>query len=373
LCLGETKELAGKYIGLGLIRDRVLPITGITKHQYYYQPKKTRPGREASTITIRLVSGEKKEETNEQVVDQIINLQDDPDTNYGYRKMYFALMMMGYYINHKKVYRLMKEHKLLKKKYKRAEKNYAEYRIVTPRAPLQVFEMDIKYVWIAQARRHCYILTIIDTFTRFVLNWQVDFSMKSQQIKQAWEEVIVNYLQEADLLKREVHVEIRNDNGPQFGAKMIMDFFKENFIDQVFTHPYTPQENGHIESFHSILSRSIENEAFWSISDLVRRLEKFYDTYNNSRLHSSIANLTPKLFWKLWNKGLISSKEMKNKILKFSLNIPYQQIPDNENLKGVPCLNYQLLDAIDNLQKEANGSETLQQPPAQKSPLVVPC
>ena len=365
---------------MGLVRDRVLPITGITKHQYYYQPKKARPGREASISTIRLVFGKKKEETNEQVVDQIINLQDDPDTDYGYRKMYFALMMLGYYINHKKVYRLMKEHKLLKQKYKRAEKTYARYRIVTPRDPLQVFEMDIKYVWVAQARRHCYILTIIDTFTRFVLHWQVGFTMKSQQVKQAWEYVIVNYLQEADLLNQGVHIEIRNDNGPQFGAKMIQEFFKENYLNQVFTHPYTPQENGHIESFHSILSRSLEKEVFWEISDLEKRLERFYDTYNNKRLHGSIANLNPKLFWKLWDEKKISSKELKNKTLKFSLNIPYQQIPDNENLNGVACLNNQHLDEQDYLQKEANGSETFppadragQQPPAQRSPSVVPC
>jgi len=332
----------------------VLPITGITKHQYYYHPKNNRPGREASTSTIRLVSGEKKEETNEQVVSQILNLQNDPDTNYGYRKMYFALMMLGYSINHKKVYRLMKEHKLLKQKYKRAEKTYARYRVVTPRKPLSVFEMDIKYVWIANVRRHCYILTIIDTFTRYVLHWQVGFTMKSQQVKGAWEEVIINYLQEADLLKEDVHVEIRNDNGPQFGAKVIQDFFKENFLNQVFTHPYTPQENGHIESFHSILSRSIEKEAFWEISDLEYRLERFYDTYNNKRLHGSIANLNPKLFWKFWDEKKISFKELKNKTLKFSLNIPYQQIPDNESLKGVPCLNYQLLDATGNLLKEVN-------------------
>jgi len=351
----------------------VLPIAGITKHQYYYQPKKDRPGRAPSTFTTRLVLGKKKEETNGQVIDEIVKLQSDPDTDYGYRKMYFALMMMGYYINHKKVYRLMKEHKLLKQKYKRAEKTYAQYRIVTPRAPLQVFEMDIKYVWVAQARRHCYILTIIDTFTRFVLHWQVDFTMKSQQVKQAWEYVIVNYLQEADLLKEGVHIEIRNDNGPQFGAKMIQAFFKENYLNQVFTHPYTPQENGHIESFHSILSRSIEKEAFWEIADLEKRLERFYDTYNNKRLHGSIANLSPKIFWELWDEDKISSKELKNKTLKFSLNIPYQQIPDNENLKGVPCLNYKMLDASDNLQKEAHGPETLQQPPAQRSPSVVPC
>ena len=314
-----------------------------------------------------------KVENNDQVVDQIVKLQEDPDTDYGYRKMYFALMMLGYFINHKKVYRLMKEHKLLKQKYKRAEKTYAQYRIVTPEGPLRVFEMDIKYVWIAKARRHCYILTIIDTFTRYVLNWQVDFTMKSQQVKEAWEEVIVNYLQEADLLKKGIYIEIRNDNGPQFVAKIIQDFFKENYLNQVFTHPYTPQENGHIESFHSILSRSIEKEAFWEIEHLEKRLEKFYETYNKKRLHGSIANLTPRIFWTLWNDQKIESKELKNKTLKFYLKIPYQQLPDNENQREVPCLNYKRLDTSGNLLKEAIGPETLQQPPAQRSPSVVPC
>lgn len=355
------------------MRDRVLAITGISKHQYYYQPKNTRPGKVASTTTMRTVSGEMNVESNDQVVDQIVNLQEDPDTDYGYRKMYFALMMLGYFINHKKVYRLMKEHKLLKQKYKRAEKTYAQYRIVTPQGPLQVFEMDIKYVWIAKARKHCYILTIIDTFTRYVLNWQLGFTMKSHQVKQAWEEVIVNYLQEADLLKKGIRIEIRNDNASQFATKTIQDFFKENYLHQVFTHPYTPQENGHIESFHSILSRSIDKEAFWEIQDLEKRLEKFYYTYNNKRLHGSIANLTPKLFWKMWDEQKISSKELRNKTLKFYLTIPYQQLPENENLREVPCLNYQRFDTSDNLQNEAIGPETLQQPPAQRSPSVVPC
>lgn len=273
--------MAIKYIGLGLIRDRVILIVRITKHQYYYQPKKTHPGRKVST------------------------------------------------------------------------------RIVTPNAPLQVLEMDIKYVWIAQACRYCYILTIIDTFTRFVLHWQVDFTIKSRQVKQAWENVIEHYLQAADLLNEGVHIEIRNDNGPQFGSKIIQEFFKENYLNQVFTHPYTPQKNGHIKSFHSILSKSIYKVAFGGISDLVKRLGKFYDIYNNKRLHSSIANLTPKLFWKLWNEKKISSQKLKNKTLKFSLNIPYQQIPDNENLKGVPCINNQALNEQDYLQKETNGSETL--------------
>lgn len=303
-------------------------------------------------------------ETNEQVVDQIINLQLNPDTNYGYRKMYFALMILGYYINHKKVYRLMKEHRLLKTKHRKASKTYAQYRIVTPKAPLEVLEMDIKYVWVAQAKRHCYILSIIDTFTRFILHWQVDFTMNSKQVKNAWEYIIINYLQGQDLLTQGVHIEVRNDNGPQFGAKMIQEFFKENYLNQVFTHPYTPQENGHIESFHSILSRSIDSEVFWSKAELESRLQSFYKTYNYKRLHASIANLSPALFWALWNENKITSKTLRNKTLKFRLTIPYQLLPDIVSPEGVPCLKSWPPNAANILFKEMHEPVTLLQPPA---------
>ena len=155
------------------------------------------------------------EESNAQVIEKVKQIQSDPDTDGGYRKMYYELMTSGYFINHKKVYRLMNENNLLKERHKKKEKTYAKYRIVTPGGPLEVLEMDIKYIWVAQARRHAYILTIIDTFTRVVLHWQVGFTMKSQQVKDAWDSVIVNHLQPADTLGKGIHVEIRNDKGPQ--------------------------------------------------------------------------------------------------------------------------------------------------------------
>lgn len=356
-----------------MLRDICLKITGVSKHQYYYQSKGKRPGKRPTKTTLRQIGDEIEELNNSQILDEIINIQQDPETMYGYRKMYFALMMLGYYINHKKVYRIMRENNLLKDPKKRNERTYAKYRIVTPKQPLELLEMDIKYVWVEQSRRHAYILTIIDTFTRYVLHWQVGFVMKSQQVQHAWEEVIIQYLQYADMLKKEIHIEVRNDNGPQFASKKIQNFFKENYLNQVFTHPYTPQENGHIESFHSILSTSIDKEVFWNLMELENRLHMFYTKYNHHRIHSSIANLSPKMFWNLWDMGKITRIELKNKKQKFKLNMPYQQLPDNESLKGVPCLNNLTLDEFDYLQKEAIGPEILQQPPVQRSPSVVPC
>jgi len=313
------------------------------------------------------------EEDNRQVVEQIQNTQADPDTGGGYRKMYYELMIKGYFINHKKVYRLMKENNLLKERHKPHGKAYAKYRIIVPEGPLQMLEMDIKYIWVTQARRHAFILTILDTFTRAVLHWQVGFTMKSQQVKQAWESVIISHLQPADLLTKGMHVEIRNDNGPQFASKLIQRFFKDNYLDQVYTHPYTPQENGHIESFHSILASALGKQPFWDLTELETRLKAFYQKYNYVRLHGSIAYLTPMMFWKLWNEQKIERQIKDNKKVKFKLTIPYQQLSGNGFQREVPCLNKQTLDESDYLQHEANGPESLQQPSVQRKPSVVPC
>jgi len=346
----------------------------LSRHQYYYKPKSTRSGKKPTQTAKRMLHGRLVEQSDKEVIRQIEQVRKDPDTNYGYRRMCAALMILGYFINHKKVYRLMKENHMLAQRHKRKDKTFAQYRIVIPQRPLEVIEMDIKYVWIAKTRSHAYILTIIDTFTRFVLHWQAGLWMKSAQVKQAWEQVIINHLQPADLLNRGIHVEIRNDNGPQFAAKIIRGFFERNHLNQVFTHPYTPQENGHVESFHGILSNALSNQAFWDLDQLITRLTIFYEKYNNVRLHGSIANLTPALFWELWGKGLISRKvNDKSKRVKFKLMMPYQQLSGNESLREVPCLNPSALDVLMDLQNEAIGPESPQQPSVQRSPSVVPC
>ena len=346
---------------MGLKRDKALHILQLSRHQYYYKPKAKRPGR-APTQTTKQKQGDIIMEVDNQiVVDQMKTIQSNPDIDYGYRKMYYALMIMGYLINHKKVYRLMFEHNMLKEFHKRSDKTYVAYRIVAPDGPLQVLEMDIKYVWITRDRRYAYILTVIDTFNRQVLLWELGFTMQSKQVQQVWQRIIVEHLQPADMLNKHIRIEVRNDNGPQFTAKKIQDFFRENHLNQVFTHPYTPQENGHIESFHSILSKALSKQVFWNLEQLNERLILFYETYNNTRLHASIANLPPRTFTELWNKGLIERKVLAKNKVKFSLKIRYQQLSGNENLREVPCLN------------EAIGPETLQQPSVQRSPSVVPC
>ena len=223
-------------------RKAALHIAGVTRHQYYYKSKQGKRGRRPTCSTARLLEGCMTKVPNTEVIAHIHSLKNDPDTDHGYQKTARLLMLHGYYIGPKKTHRLMEQEDLLAPRRKAPARKFVKYRVVTPERPLHVLEMDIKSTWLMGERRQAYILTILDTFTRQGLHWQAGLSMTQHQVKQAWDRMIEHHLQPADLLGKGLHLEIRNDNGPQFIAKMVQAYFKENHLDQVFTHPYTPQE-----------------------------------------------------------------------------------------------------------------------------------
>lgn len=329
-------------------RDTALAIAGITKHQYYHCPSAKKRGRLPSKTTLMVKNDDVEYVSNEMVAEDIKEIQQDPDTDYGYRKMTFALMILGYLINHKKVYRLMKQHQLLKEKHQKPARTFVKYRKVMPTRPLQVFEMDIKFVWVEEHRRHAFILTVIDTFTRVLLGRRTAYSIKQNAIKHLWDEIIENYLQPNDCLKQRIDIEIRNDNDSRFIARSVQRFFAENKLNQVFTHPYTPQENGHIESFHAILSQKLKRYQFWSLDELEQCLILFYEKYNNNRLHSSTLYLPPMVFWRCWEDNLVETKINENqRKIKHRLLIPYNQLSGNMSLREVPCPQPKTLDGFE--------------------------
>ena len=363
-----------QYNSQGLPLKLAMSISGISKHQYYYQKRSGKPGRKPSAKT---KDYNHQEFDNEKVVTIIKKLHSDPDVSYGYFTTTQYLRQYGFIINQKKVYRLMKEHNLLKDKKKSPSKNYAKYRKVQPTRALEVLEMDLKMVWIEGQRKHAYVLNILDTFSRKWLYQSVAFSITQHQVKRAWEHLIEQHLQPNDLLKKKLHIEIRNDNDKRFSAKLVQKFLKENHITQVFTHPYTPQENGHVESFHSILSQHLQRFNFWSINELEHDLILFQDTYNNQRLHGSIAHLSPNDFEILWDLNLIQMSSIINKrTIVFKLKIPrhnIKQYTGNNEPEVCSLLDLKPLDEAKIENKQMFSAEASDNLRYKKSPSVVPC
>lgn len=317
-------------MGLGLNRDICLGIVGLTRNQFYYSAKGTKPGKGVSNYTLWRDPNTKQEHSidNAEVVKKIVEIKLDPDLANWYRLITISLNILGYYINHKKVYRLMLEYSLLENKRNRKGREFVKYRRVTPSGPLRVIEMDIKYFWIHEKRRYAFVLTVMDTFTRYVLHWPVGYTMKSDQVKNVWEFVVAEYLQQAKISSTEIDIDItvRSDNGKQFNSKIMSSFFEENGIRHEFTRPYTPEENGHVESFHNILGTSLKREKFASLKELEERLGKFYTSYNNDRSHSGTKGVPPSKFWALFDLGKIEVIYLKNRAQKFKLNVAYQDI-----------------------------------------------
>ena len=70
---------------------------------------------------------------------------------YGHKNMTAELRQLRWIINHKKVYRLMKEARLLYGARIRPlpfKRKFIRFRSLTPERPLQYLAMDIKYVHI---------------------------------------------------------------------------------------------------------------------------------------------------------------------------------------------------------------------------------
>ena len=236
---------------------------------------------------------------------KIVEIKLNPDHANWYKLITSTLQIMGYYINHKKVYRLMKKYLFLEDKIVAGSKKYVQFRVVCPKAPLEIIEMDIKYVWIEEVKKYAFVLTVIDTFTRYVLNWSAGYQMQTQQVQQCWEYIIAKHYQPLSKSNKPKHIEVRSDNGKQFSSRVITDFFEDNGMDKVFTHPYTPEENAHVESFNKTLGKAIGNDNFNTLKDLEDRLLTFYTIYNNDRSHSSTKGIPPAKFWTLFEMGKI--------------------------------------------------------------------
>ncbi|MBK9270323.1 MAG: transposase [Saprospiraceae bacterium] len=201
-----------------------------------------------------------------------------------------------------------------------------KFRKIAPTGSLQIIEMDIKYVWIEGTNKYAFVFTILDTFTRYALHWSVGYSMKSEQIKWSWEYVIAEYLQPHGVNPKDLVVEVRSDNGKQFTSDMIRQFFVDNGLNQVFTKPYTPEENGHIESFHCIINKALANDMFIDLKHLEQRLERFYICYNNDRSHSGTKGIPPTKFWTLFDLGYIDVVPLKINQIRLKLKVAYQDI-----------------------------------------------
>ena len=86
----------------------------------------------------------------------------------------------------------------------------------------------------------------------------------------------------------------RQDNGSQFIAEKVQSYFKGRNVKQEFCKPATPEQNAHIESYHSILEKVIcQRYEFENLLEAQNTFNRFVEFYNFERIHSGIGYQSP--------------------------------------------------------------------------------
>ncbi|HWP91556.1 MAG TPA: IS3 family transposase [Thermodesulfobacteriota bacterium] len=288
--------MAREYIGEGNKVSKVLSAVDMSRSTYYYRANEGRKGRKPDRYVMHSSGGLFPEQ---RVIEEIKDLLSKEFVNYGYIKVSRYLKDLGYIINKKRVYRIMKENRLLLKMRIRSlgKREFVKEIRMSAERPYEKLQMDIKYVYVQGERKNVYLLSVMDIFSRKVLGYRVSGSMRQGAVIGLMDEVILK-----TAFPKEVT--IRTDNGSQFIAHKVRDYLKGINIEQEFTHVSSPRENGYIESLHSILEEEvIEKFEFESLEHLRCILDRYFRFYNGERIHSGIGYKSPDRFLREYQNG----------------------------------------------------------------------
>ena len=254
--------MVDRWTGQGYNISLVCDFVGLAPSTYYAvkarrnqdEPsgkiKTNRGGRPQSNCCL---TREGKVVPDEQVKEWLCELISGDGFPYGYRKLTAALKQeYGLIINHKKVYRLCKELGILlpqrKKKFSRP-RQLAQRESVS--GPNQLWQMDVKYGYIAGTDQFFFQLSLIDVFDRTVIDYHLGLTCTAADACR----VLKNSLKTRGLAKGMPMPKLRTDNGPQFIARKFEETCASLGVMHERTPAKTPNLNAYIEAFHAILEQ----------------------------------------------------------------------------------------------------------------------
>lgn len=281
---------------------RLCKWVSLPSSSFYYQPLLGKVGAKAS-IQTKLNNGAVV--TNDYVVAEIKTLLSQEFVCYGYQKITASLRQLQYVINEKKVYRLMNENNLLLGKVIKTtgKRQFVKHRKISAQHPMDYICLDIKYLWVQGENRWYYLLSVIDVYSRKVIAWILQRSVKQIDVINLFRKINEQYPIKG--------VNIRNDNGSQFIANSVKQFLFSAEAKQEFTHIATPQENSYIEAYHSILqSEIVERFELSSFYEAKQTITQYVEFYNTKRLHGSLKMQPPQKVWDNWTLSQLNKPQM---------------------------------------------------------------
>ncbi len=207
---------------------------------------------------------------------------------YGYKRITALVKAEGFKINHKRVYNIWRKEglKVPIKQPKRSRLWLNDGSCIRKRPEYKnhVWSYDFVHDYTHDGRV-IKMLTVIDEFSRESLAIRVERKLKSLDVLETLAELFLTH---------GTPKYIRSDNGPEFIAIKLRNWFNKIKISPLYITPGSPWENGYIESFNGRLRDELLNgELFYTLKEAQVLIELWRKNYNTIRPHSSLGYRPP--------------------------------------------------------------------------------
>lgn len=209
---------------------------------------------------------------------------------YGIKKMAGALSRLGQIVNHKRVARLMRLMGLCaiypKPHLSKPRSDHKKYPYLLKGLsivkPNQVWSTDITYIRL----RHgfVYLAAVMDWFSRYVVSWAFSITLDTEFC--------------VDMLARALHTvqpEIFNsDQGSQFTSCSFTGILEKQGIRISMDGRGRAYDNIFLERlWRTVKYEEVYLKEYAGVRDAKDNLSRYFDFYNNNRLHQSLEYKTP--------------------------------------------------------------------------------
>jgi len=200
-------------------------------------------------------------------------------------------------VNHKKIYRLYKEAKLVLKitpsKKLKKEKRLS---MLMSSEFNECWSMDFVSDKLTDNRKiRC--LNVIDNYSRYNITIEVVSSLRAAAVIVTLNRAIAKYGKPKTIIV---------DNGPEFRSKLLQSWAKDQQIRLHFIAPGKPTQNAYIESFNGKFRDECLNQHWFStINEAKMIINNWRENYNVERPHSSLGYLPPRAFMRNNNNKLL--------------------------------------------------------------------
>jgi len=274
----QIQAMAGSQ-GEGWI-ERLCTASGVSRASYYRRWSQAEPEGEETALRDRM---------------QRLSLA---NRHYGYRRIAALLRRDGWWVNAKRVLRLMRQDNLLclrRKAYvpatTQSDHGWKVYpnlaRRMIPLAPDRLWVADITYIRLERA--FVYLAVVLDAFSRKVVGWALADHLGASLALAALDMAL------ADRRPPQGSLVHHSDRGVQYACGDYARRLEEAAILASMSRGGCPYDNAKAESFMKTLkTEEVNGSTYRDLADARSRIGSFIEEiYNTTRLHSALDYLSP--------------------------------------------------------------------------------